>query len=115
LPVKKWPIQDGRVLDRFTGSLDFPEFVKPAFAVITAWMLSEQQKRPEFHVNFLSVLFLALLVFLSVLQLDIGMAMITMSVWFAQLFINGLSILFVVIAAALGASGFLLLICFCCL
>jgi cell division protein FtsW len=97
-----------RWISIFGFSIQPSEFVKPALAVITAWMLSEQQKRPEFYGKFLSALFLGSFIFLLVLQPDIGMAVVTISVWFGQLFVNGLSIFFVILAAAIGVGGFIL-------
>ncbi|MDR2781701.1 MAG: putative lipid II flippase FtsW [Holosporaceae bacterium] len=89
-------------------SMQPSEFVKPSLAILTAWMFSEQQKHPEFRGNFLAITLLALFVFLLVLQPDIGMIVITTSVWFGQLFLNGLPIFFVVVAAIIGGSGFIL-------
>jgi cell division protein FtsW len=49
-----------------------------------------------------------LFVFLLVLQPDIGMVVVTVSVWFGQLFLNGVSIFFVIIAIIAGIGGFTL-------
>jgi cell division protein FtsW len=89
-------------------SLQPSEFVKPALVVITAWMFSEQRKHPEFRGKFLAFLFLAFFAFLLVLQPDIGMLVVTVSVWFGQLFLNGLPMIFVIVSAAVGVSGFIL-------
>jgi cell division protein FtsW len=89
-------------------SLQPSEFVKPALIVLTAWMFSEKRKHPEFRGNFLAFVFLALFVFPLVLQPDIGTVCVTVAVWFAQLFLNGLPVFFVIVAAAAGAGGFIL-------
>jgi cell division protein FtsW len=77
-------------------------------AIITAWLLSELQNNTQFRGKFLSALFLSLFVFLLVLQPDIGMVVVTTSVWFGQLFLNGLPIFFVIFAILIGMGCFIL-------
>ncbi|MDR1334389.1 MAG: putative lipid II flippase FtsW [Holosporaceae bacterium] len=89
-------------------SLQPSEFVRPALAIITAWLLSEQHKYPEFRAKFLSALLVSIFVFSLVLQPDIGMVVVTVSVWFGQLFLNGLPIFFVIVAILIGVGGFVL-------
>ncbi|MDR0677077.1 MAG: putative lipid II flippase FtsW [Holosporaceae bacterium] len=86
-------------------SIQPSEFVKPALSVLTAWMLSKQNKIPEFRGNFLSMLFLVGFISLLVFQPDVGMIVVVLSVWFEQLFLNGLPIIFIFILAAIGISG----------
>ncbi|MDR0968357.1 MAG: putative lipid II flippase FtsW [Holosporaceae bacterium] len=97
-----------RWISIFGFSLQPSEFVKPALVVITAWMLSEGRKYPEFRGKFLSFLFLSLFVFLLILQPDIGMVVVTVSVWFGQLFLNGLPIILVIVASGILLGGFIL-------
>src|SRR3989440_4810600 len=55
-------------------SLQPSEFVKPTFAVLTAWLFAEQKERPGFPGNVISMaLFLGLIAML-VKQPDLGMA-----------------------------------------
>ncbi|MDR1983046.1 MAG: putative lipid II flippase FtsW [Holosporaceae bacterium] len=89
-------------------SIQPSEFVRPALVVITAWMLSEQQKHQEFRGNFLAILFLLAFVSLLVLQPDIGMVAVTTLIWFGQLFLNGLSIILVIFIMGVGICGFVL-------
>ncbi|MDR2723784.1 MAG: putative lipid II flippase FtsW [Holosporaceae bacterium] len=88
-------------------SMQPSEFVKPTLAVLTAWMLSEQQKHPEFKGHFLAILFLSLFVCLLALQPDIGMIIVTVSIWSGQLFLNGLPIIFAVVVLVMIIGGFI--------
>ncbi|MCR5225538.1 MAG: putative lipid II flippase FtsW [Alphaproteobacteria bacterium] len=84
------------------------EFAKPALAVITAWMFAEQQKYSEFRGKYIAAFFLLIFDGILVLQPDIGMAVVTTAVWFGQLFLNGLPVIFVIVAVVAGISGLLL-------
>jgi cell division protein FtsW len=93
--------------------IDFPglslqpsEFVKPTFAVVAAWLFSEQKLRPGFPGNALSIaLCLAILVML-IKQPDIGMTVVVAAVWFAQFYLAGLQLYWVVAGGALSVAGF---------
>jgi cell division protein FtsW len=90
----------------FAGmSIQPSELLKPGFAVITAWMLSEKRLYPEFPGALLSFGVYGLSVCLLLLQPDLGMVVLLTLVWFSQLFIAGLSMVWIVIAGGLGASG----------
>ncbi len=82
------------------------EFVKPTFAVVAAWLFSEQKLRPGFPGNLISTaLFLAIALML-VKQPDIGMAVVVAAVWFAQFFMAGLRLYWVALGALAGLGGF---------
>jgi cell division protein FtsW len=89
-------------------SLQPSEFAKPAMAVISAWLLSKQHKSPKFSGKLISALMLSLFVGLLALQPDIGMIVVVTSVWFGQLFLNGLPMIFVLALAAMGICIFAL-------
>lgn len=84
------------------------EFAKPALAVLTAWMFANQKRDDNFNGFVMASSLLAIFAILLVLQPDIGMLVVTLAVWGCQLFINGLPIIFVIIALAGGAGGFVL-------
>ncbi len=87
-------------------SLQPSEFVKPSFAIVAAWLFAEQKERPGFPGNAISIgLFLAL-VWLLYKQPDIGMAVVVASVWFAQFFMAGLRLYWVVAGGIIGIGGF---------
>jgi len=83
-------------------SLQPSEFVKPAFAVVAAWMFSARRLGEEIPGNFIAFMLCALVVGLLLLQPDVGQALIVLSVWFAQWFLAGLPTIWV--AFAFGAA-----------
>ena len=86
-------------------SLQPSEFVKPCFAVLAAWMFAEQQVRPRFQGNLISIALFALVVALLVRQPDLGMAVVVSAVWFAQFFMAGLRLYWVVMLGGAGIGG----------
>ena len=86
-------------------SLQPSEFVKPCFAVISAWMLAEQKKGEGVPGNLISGAIYAVLAGLLLLQPDLGMAVVVTAIWFAQLFLAGLPIVWVIAMVVLGVGG----------
>lgn len=81
------------------------EFVKPALAVLTAWLLAAAHQREGYPGRtFATAVFLAVAVLL-LLQPDVGMTLVVSSVWAVQLFLAGLPIIFVVAMGALFLGG----------
>ncbi len=78
-------------------SLQPSELMKPTFCVVTAWMLSESKKVPQFPGYWISTGLFLLIISLLILQPDMGMTLIVIATWLAQLFIAGLP--FVVITS----------------
>ena len=97
-----------RWISIFGFSMQPSEFAKPALAVITAWMLSEQQKYPEFKGKFLATLFYLSFVALLIFQPDVGMVLLTTAVWLGQLFINGFPIIYAIVMGIAGLGGLVL-------
>ncbi len=86
-------------------SLQPSEFVKPTFAVVAAWLFSEQKLRSRFPGNLIcAALFLAIIGML-IKQPDIGMAAVVAAVWFAQFFMAGLRLYWAVAGALAGIGG----------
>ncbi len=86
-------------------SLQPSEFVKPTFAVVAAWLFSEQKLRPRFPGNLIcAALFLAVVAML-IKQPDIGMAAVVAAVWFSQFFMAGLRLYWVVAGTLAGIAG----------
>jgi cell division protein FtsW len=83
-------------------SLQPSEFVKPCFAVITAWLLSEQKLRRGFPGNLIALALLLAIVAMLIMQPDIGMAAVVVAVWFGQLYMAGLRLYWV---ALFGLGG----------
>lgn len=85
-----------RWLNIFGFSLQPAEFLKPVIAVLTAWLVSEQYRDRQFPGIILSTVCIALIVPLMLFQPDVGMTVVLVLTWFAQLFISGLSIFMIV-------------------
>jgi len=81
------------------------EFLKPAFAVVAAWMFSEQRKGDEIPGNLISIGLYILVVSLLLMQPDVGMTLVVSAVWFAQFFLAGLPIMWVVGFLGAGIAG----------
>ena len=81
------------------------EFVKPAFVVIAAWLLSEKAKRPDMPgLALANLIFAAILVCLAI-QPDFGQAALLSSVFALMLIAYGIPWLMVIGLGALGLSG----------
>jgi cell division protein FtsW len=83
------------------------EFVKPTFAVVAAWLVSEQKLRPRFPGNLICILLFLVVAGMLIKQPDIGMAAVVAIVWFGQFFMAGLRLYWVVAGAVAGLGGLL--------
>ncbi|WP_338466443.1 putative peptidoglycan glycosyltransferase FtsW [Novosphingobium sp. ZN18A2] len=72
-------------------SLQPSEFLKPAFAVTCAWILSWRVRDPNLPVIGLSVAFVGLISMLLMLQPNLGATMLFCGIWFALALLSGLS------------------------
>jgi cell division protein FtsW len=86
-------------------SLQPSEFVKPTFTVVAAWLFAEQKARPGFPGNAISMVLFVGLVAMLVKQPDLGMAVVVALVWFAQFFMTGLRLYWVVAGTIAGLGG----------
>ena len=99
-------IKGARRWINFPGlSLQPSEFVKPTFAVVAAWLFSEQKLRPRFPGNLICFALFLLVVAILIKQPDIGMAAVVAAVWFAQFFMAGMRLYWVAAGALAGLSG----------
>jgi cell division protein FtsW len=90
-------------------SLQPSEFLKPAFAVVSAWLFARQHAARA-NGGFFPGYALAILIYLSVvgvlmLQPDFGMTFVCTAIWFAEFFLAGLPIVFVLALAVLAVGG----------
>jgi len=81
------------------------EFLKPTFAVVSAWMFAQQRKNDEIPGNLISMGLFVIVVALLLSQPDVGMTLVVSAVWFAQFFLAGLPIFWVVLFLAVGIIG----------
>jgi len=99
-------IKGARRWINFPGlSLQPSEFVKPTFAVVAAWLFSEQKLRPRFPGNLICLALFLVVVAMLIKQPDIGMAAVVAAVWFAQFFMAGLRLYWVAAGALTGLGG----------
>ncbi|WP_374441568.1 putative lipid II flippase FtsW [Stella sp.] len=86
-------------------SIQPSEFVKPTFAVLTAWLLAQGKASARFPGGLVAVTLFAVIVAMLLKQPDLGMAVVVGAVWFVQVFLAGLPIILVLILAGLGVAG----------
>ena len=86
-------------------SLQPSEFAKTFFIVFVAWIISIRYKHPDFPVFMISAIAYSLVVALLLLQPDFGMAVMFSIIWVGELFIGGLSILWLGIMGVTGIIG----------
>jgi cell division protein FtsW len=90
----------------FAGNTIQPsEFVKPAFAVIGAWLFSESMQQKGIPARIIATLIMAVIVVGLLLQPDIGQTALVLSTWAALLFLSGISWFLIVGLAGLGVGG----------
>jgi cell division protein FtsW len=99
-------IKGARRWINFPGmSLQPSEFVKPTFAVVAAWLFSEQKLHPRFPGNLICISLFLVIVAMLIKQPDIGMAGVVAAVWFAQFFMAGMRLYWVAAGALAGLGG----------
>lgn len=81
------------------------EFAKPLFIVVTAYLLAKQETSSGFPGVALSALLLCMLLAFLLFQPDFGMAVITCSVWLAQIFMAGLPLVWLSVLGVAGTIG----------
>lgn len=87
------------------------EFLKPCLAVVTAWLLAQRRRQRGFPGLAIALALLFLVLLLLKAQPDVGMSAVIGAVFFAQLIIDGLSLVLVGaglgVFAAAGAGAYL--------
>jgi cell division protein FtsW len=81
------------------------ELAKPGLAIVTAWLLSMQQRLADWRIGLVSLSLLAVVLALLALQPDFGMAAVVAAVWSAQVFLAGLPLLWTIGIVSSGAVG----------
>jgi cell division protein FtsW len=85
-------------------SLQPSEFLKPAFAIGLAWILSWRVRDPNLPVMRLSLGLMALTGALLMAQPDFGSTLLFSAVWFAMMMLSGLELKRILAVAALGVA-----------
>ncbi|MEQ8709891.1 MAG: putative peptidoglycan glycosyltransferase FtsW [Rhodospirillales bacterium] len=86
-------------------SIQPSEFIKPAFAVVAAWMFSEGRLKRDFPGHLICFGLYAVTAAVLLLQPDVGMTIVITAVWMAQFFLAGLSMIWVIGLIGLGIAG----------
>jgi cell division protein FtsW len=86
-------------------SLQPSEFLKPTFAVVAAWLFALARKKENFPGDAFAILLYGASMSLLLLQPDIGMAFVVTCVWFAQYFLAGLRMLWMMGFACVTGAG----------
>ncbi len=94
-----------RWITLFGVSLQPSEFVKPFFAVVTAWIFSMQNKQQNFPAFRFSLMLYLLFAALLITQPDFGMTVTLSAIWGVQVFLAGLPLMWVVGLLGLGILG----------
>ena len=79
------------------------EFLKPCFAVVAAWLISEGRRSPRFPGMLIAFAIFGVIVLLLKSQPDIGMLGVIVAVFLCQLYIGGMNLFLV--AASMGVIG----------
>ena len=87
------------------GSLQPSEFLKPCFAVVTAWLIAEGKVNRRHGATALAIVLFLGIAALMKGQPDIGMLLVITAVFFAQFFVAGLNGFFVGMIGAVGLAG----------
>ncbi|MBI1384284.1 MAG: cell division protein FtsW [Rhizobiales bacterium] len=86
-------------------SLQPSELTKPAFVILTAWLLAERLRRPDVPAMAIAVSAWALLAGLLVLQPDIGQTVLVTLVWGGMLFVAGVSLRWLLALGTASVAG----------
>lgn len=86
-------------------SIQPSEFIKPALAVVAAWLFARHCERKGFPALRVNAALYAAVFTCLVFQPDIGMTFLVSSIWFGQFFLAGLSIMMVGVFAVIGVLG----------
>jgi cell division protein FtsW len=84
------------------------EFLKPCFAVVAAWLISESKRSPRFPGVSIALVVFALILMLLKSQPDIGMMAVIIVVFLCQLYVGGTNLFLIAMGfGMMGGAGFL--------
>ena len=86
-------------------SIQPSEFLKPAFAVVAAWLFASARTGEIKHGNLISIAAFGTIVALLLLQPDVGMSVVISLVWSAQFFLAGLPLYWAILLVIGGAGA----------
>lgn len=91
-----------RWIDLSFTSIQPSEFVKPAFAISIAWILSGLSKNGDSKGKIIAFILYAVIVALLMSQPDFGMTLVISFIFFAQIFIAGAPLRYIIPVILLG-------------
>jgi cell division protein FtsW len=86
-------------------SMQASEFLKPCFAIVTAWMFAEWRADPRFPGQWISIGLFLMVASLLLMQPDLGQTVVLTGIWAGQFFLAGLPMLLVLSLVVLGFVG----------
>ena len=89
----------------FGFSLQPSEFAKPAFAVVSAWLIARHQYQESFPGHQWAMGVFACILGLLLLQPDFGMSFVLSAIWGVQIFLSGLPMIWVIALGVLGIAA----------
>lgn len=81
------------------------EFLKPAFVVISAWLLAEARRRPEMPGLWFAMGLYVLVAWFLVMQPDVGQTLLLSLVWGALFFVSGQPLIYAAAIVVLGLAA----------
>lgn len=81
------------------------EFVKPGLIIVSAWMFVAHRTLQGFPGHFVAAASLLITMTILALQPDFGMMVTVAAVWFIQLFLAGLSLVWVIVGIGMAFFG----------
>jgi len=94
-----------RWLNLFGFTLQPSEVLKPLFAVVVAWMLAAGAQTEEVPGTLISIVLTAVVGGLLLSQPDVGMTLVIAAIWCAEIFMAGLSLVWVGLIGVFGLAG----------
>jgi len=86
-------------------SLQPSEFMKPAFAIVAAWLMAKQKDNPSFRGNAAAAGLYFVTISLLLLQPDLGMTVVVTSILATQIFLAGFPFRFLILFGFAGIGG----------
>lgn len=91
----------------FGFSLQPSEFIKPAFAILAAWLMAMQKEKDGFPGNSMTAGLYILTIALLLLQPDLGMTVVVTAIWATQIFLAGFPFRILVVLLIVALLGIL--------
>lgn len=86
-------------------SIQASEFMKPAFAVLAAWMFSASRLDDRIPGYSIATVMYIFVIGLLLLQPDVGMSIVISAIWGIQIFVAGLPLIIVIAVAGFFLAG----------